>query len=69
LVPELSVAGNIFLGQLPAGKSSLVDWATLNKLTEEIIDQLGCDFKATDLVGSLSISYQQMVEIGRCFVL
>jgi ribose transport system ATP-binding protein len=65
LVPELSVAENIFLGQLPAGKSSLVDWATLNKQTEEIIDQLGCNFKATDLVGSLSIGYQQMVEIGR----
>lgn len=65
LVPELSVAENIFLGQLPLKKFGKVDWKLLAERTQRIIEQLGCNFTSSDLVGNLSISYQQMVEIGR----
>jgi ribose transport system ATP-binding protein len=65
LVQELTVAENIFLGQLPHKRFSRVDWKTLHDKTERILKQLQCEFKPFDLVGSLSIAYQQMVEIGR----
>lgn len=65
LVQELTVAENIFLGQLPLKRFGHVDWKLLYEKTEHIIAQLKCDFKPTDLVSDLSIAYQQMVEIGR----
>ena len=65
LVQELTVAENIFLGQLPRKTFGRVDWKSLAAKTERIIAQLKCDFKPLDLVSSLSIAYQQMVEIGR----
>lgn len=65
LVQELTVAENIFLGQLPLKKFGRVDWNVLFDNTEKIISQLKCDFKPFDLVSTLSIAYQQMVEIGR----
>lgn len=65
LVSELSVAENIFLGQLPLKKFGQVDWKVLAEKTQAIIKQLGCNISPYDLVGNLSISYQQMVEIGR----
>ena len=65
LVQELTVAENIFLGQLPLKKLGRVDWDKLLDKTERILAQLKCDFKPTDLVSTLSIAYQQMVEIGR----
>jgi len=65
LVQELTVAENIFLGQLPLKTFGRVDWKELSDKTNQIIAQLKCDFKPLDLVNSLSIAYQQMVEIGR----
>jgi len=65
LVSELSVAENIFLGNLPKTKRGLIDWKKLNALATEIMQELELDIKADELVGNLSISKQQMVEIAR----
>jgi len=65
LVQELTVAENIFLGHLPLKTFGRVEWKELFDNTERIIAQLKCDFKPSDLVSTLSIAYQQMVEIGR----
>jgi ribose transport system ATP-binding protein len=65
LVQELTVAENIFLGQLPLKQFGRVDWKKLYDRTKRILEQLKCDFEPTDLVNTLSIAYQQMVEIGR----
>ncbi len=65
LVTELSVAENIFLGNLPKTKRGFIDWKTLNKLTDDIMQELELDIRAQELVGNLSISKQQMVEIAR----
>ena len=65
LVQELTVAENIFLGQLPLKKFGRVNRKELYDKTAQIISQLKCDFKPSDLVSTLSIAYQQMVEIGR----
>ncbi|WP_339934411.1 sugar ABC transporter ATP-binding protein [Vreelandella glaciei] len=65
LVPEMTVAENIFLGSLPRKPFNRVDWRKLREDTNKILETLKCGFQHDDLVGSLSIAKKQMVEIGR----
>jgi len=65
LVPELSVAENIFLGNLPRTKMGLIDWKRLNSLAEGILQDIELDISPKQILGNLSISKQQMVEIAR----
>lgn len=65
LAEELSVAENIYLGELPKKRFGLVDWNKLYKQTNEILKKLNVGFDARSRVGSLSIANQQMVEIAR----
>ncbi|WP_163849126.1 sugar ABC transporter ATP-binding protein [Pseudooceanicola aestuarii] len=65
LSDELSVAENIYLGELPRKRFGLVDWATLFARTDAILDRLKVGFNARTRVGDLSIANQQMVEIAR----
>ncbi|MBQ7259914.1 MAG: ATP-binding cassette domain-containing protein, partial [Lachnospiraceae bacterium] len=60
---ELSVAENIFLGRMPAGRFGIVDNAAANKKAAEIIAQFGMPIKPTEKVKDLNIAHQQMVEI------
>jgi len=64
LVPGLSVAENIFLGSLPR-RGLGVDWRTLHMNAQRILERLESSVKPTDLVSSLSLANQQMVEIAR----
>jgi ABC-type sugar transport system ATPase subunit len=65
LAGELSVAENIFLGELPLKSFGLVDWQKLYADTDRILKTLNVSFNAKTRVGELSIANQQMVEIGR----
>lgn len=65
LVPELTVAENIYLGSLPLKPFGLVNWKELRRETDQVLNQLHCHFDAGDRVGELSIAKQQMVEIAR----
>lgn len=65
LAGELTVAENIYLGELPRKRFGLVDWDTLYSRTDAILEKLKVGFDARTLVGSLSIANQQMVEIAR----
>ncbi|MEE4348152.1 MAG: ATP-binding cassette domain-containing protein, partial [Paracoccaceae bacterium] len=65
LADELSVAENIFLGELPLKSFGRVDWKKLYDDTEAILKTLNVGFDARTRVGDLSIANQQMVEIGR----
>ncbi len=65
LVSELSVAENIYLGNLPRTKRGLIDWRRLNEMAGKIMADLELDIDPRELVGNLSISRQQMVEIAR----
>lgn len=64
LVMDLSVAENIYLGSLPM-KHHRVDWKKLNQDTQVVLDKLGCPAKPTDLISTLPIAQQQMIEIAR----
>ncbi|MGJ8622537.1 MAG: sugar ABC transporter ATP-binding protein [Yoonia sp.] len=65
LAEELSVAENIYLGELPLKSFGRVDWAKLYAQTDAILEKLKVGFNAKTRVGDLSIANQQMVEIAR----
>lgn len=65
LATELSVAENIYLGELPRKSFGRVDWGTLFRVTDDILNKLNVGFNARTRVGTLSIANQQMVEIAR----
>lgn len=64
LMPELTVAENIYLHDMPV-KSILVDKRTMNQQAQALLDSMGLDIKATDSISLLSVSQQQMVEIAK----
>ena len=65
LAEELTVAENIYLGELPRKRFGLVDWKRLFERTDAILEKLKVGFDARTIVGTLSIANQQMVEIAR----
>ncbi len=65
LAKELTVAENIYLGELPTKPFGLVDWQALFDRTNAILQRLKVSFDARTKVGDLSIANQQMVEIAR----
>jgi len=65
LVPELTVAENIFLGSLPVKSFGRVDKKKLREMAESVIERGGYAIDPNDIVGELSIAKQQLVEIAR----
>lgn len=68
LVPSLSVAENIFLGE-PVGKNPfLPDFGEMERRSEEILHDLGVKINVKHLVSELSTAQQQLVEIAKAMV-
>jgi ABC-type sugar transport system ATPase subunit len=67
LVNTLSVAENLFLEDLPGNRLGFINKAELRRRTQEIIDTFGLPIRPTDIVGRLSVAYQQMVEIMKAY--
>lgn len=66
LVPYLNVAENIFLGREPrAALPGFVDFGTMYREAQKIIDRLGVRLNVHTPVYRLSVAQQQMVEIGK----
>ncbi len=65
LAEELTVAENIYLGELPRRSFGRIDWPRLWQQTDAILAKLNVQFDARTRVGDLSIANQQMVEIAR----
>ncbi len=63
IVPELSVAENIFLNQL--GSNFRMRWRELRKRAEELINSIGFSINPSLKAGDLSIAQQQIVEIAK----
>ncbi len=66
LVPELSVADNIFLGRERA--RPFLRRSEMARDVQRVLDELGADMAAHAPVRSLSVAQQQMVEIARALV-
>ncbi|MGQ9593924.1 MAG: sugar ABC transporter ATP-binding protein [Anaerolineae bacterium] len=65
LVPELSVAENVFLGRLPRSRLGLVDWKYMCQKAQEQLNELGVHLDVMQKVGNCSLGFRQMVEIAR----
>lgn len=64
LVPELSVAENIFLGRRITG-GWMVDRKLMNRKASEIIGEFGISLNVNQPVRTLTVAYQQLVEIAK----
>jgi ribose transport system ATP-binding protein len=69
LIPDLSVAENIYLGRYPQRKNFLsvktIDKQKLNKDVEELFEKLGVSINPSCKVNNLSVSRKQLVEIAK----
>ena len=69
LVPELSVAQNIFLGREPVGRWGLIDRRRMNRDAATLIDRIGFKIDPLAVVANLRVADQQLVEIARALSL
>ena len=66
LVPQLSVAENLLLGEMPTRSRGIVDWATAHRIAARSLDELGFEGIDTHLrVDRLGVSQRQIVEIAK----
>lgn len=64
LVPSLTVAENIFLGN-KNHMSKFVNFKMMQMKADEILKNFGLDLKSTDFVKNISVAYKQVVEIAK----
>jgi len=64
LVPELTVAENLWLGRFP-GKAGVIDRSRLTNVVREKLSEIGIEIEPGAKVASLSIGERQMVEIAK----
>ncbi len=62
---HLTVAENIFLGREICDKAGRLNTREMNRQAAEVLASMNVDIDPTTIVGSLSISKQQMVEIAK----
>ena len=64
LAPNMTVAENIFLGREDTIKGlRFVNFKEMNKRARDLMDSLGLSIEPDEIVGSLSVAQQQMIEI------
>lgn len=69
LIPDLTVAENVFLGHAPRGKNGLMDWKKMFSETQSIMESLGIDVDVRAQVHTLGTAVQHMVAIVRAIQL
>ena len=65
LLPQLTVAENIFIGRQPMKKRGGIDWRELNSRAEDAVAKLDLDIDVTRPLNTYSVAVQQMVSIAR----
>jgi ribose transport system ATP-binding protein len=65
VVPDLTVAENVFLGVQPLMAGGVVDWRRMNAEAKKQIASLGLDIDPTTRMGSLPVGIQQLIELSR----
>ena len=64
LVPLLSIAENIFLGNEPQ-RWGIIDWAEATRRTRELLAKVGLKESPSALITNLGVGKQQLVEIAK----
>jgi len=65
IVPDLTVAENVFLGNQPTTAAGIVDWGRMNREAKKLIASLGLNIDPATTMGSLPVGLQQLVELSR----
>jgi ribose transport system ATP-binding protein len=65
LMPDLTVAQNLFIGREPRASRLFLNERRLNARARELIDRLHLPLSPKQIVGNLTVAKQQMVEIGK----
>ncbi|MDE1188804.1 MAG: ribose ABC transporter ATP-binding protein RbsA [Pantoea sp.] len=65
LIPQLTVAENIFLGREFVNRFGRIEWKKMYAEADTLLQRLNLRFNSHKLVGDLSIGDQQMVEIAK----
>jgi ABC-type sugar transport system ATPase subunit len=66
LVPDLTVAENVFLGRMPK-KRGMVDLGEMIRNTRRVLAELGATIDPNKRLGDLTISQQQLIEIAKAY--
>jgi len=64
IVPDLTVAENVYLGKQPT-RAGMVDWRAMFEGAREHLASLGIDVDPRTRMGSLAIGLQQLIELAR----
>lgn len=64
LLPNLTIAENMFLGREPIKRFGGIDYSKMNKATADALRALSLDLDPETLVSNLSIAQRQFVEIA-----
>lgn len=65
LIPQLTIAENIFLGREFINRFGRIDWKRMYAEADKLLARLNLRYSSHRLVGELSIGDQQMVEIAK----
>ena len=65
LVDDLSIAENVFLGNLPKKAFGMINWDELHAKTTQLLQDLGLNIDPTVPISTLTVAEQQLVEIAR----
>ena len=69
LCADATVAENIFMPEINAGRQTFMDYADINARAAKVLQRLGQDIDPAACVGELSISSQQLIEIAKALTL
>ena len=69
VVPALSVAENLFLGNLPLTSGDLVRWGEARRLAREALQEWGIDIDEKTEASKLTVNQRHLVEIIRALLL
>jgi len=64
-VPHMSVAENIYLGREPSTRFGGIDFRSMNRAAQKLLDDLEFDIRATQYMMNLSVAQMQLVEIAK----
>ena len=65
LVRSLTVAENVYLGDIPRTKNGLVDWKEMYSNAEAFLCEMGIRIDVRQKVSDISVAEQQLIEIAK----
>lgn len=64
MMPQLNVIENVYIGRMPT-KNGRINWKKAEEDTRQMLDQVGLNINPRILVGNLTISQRQLLEIAK----